>query len=180
LQCYYGANMNFHICLIQVPNRNRLDNQFYNVLLENNEVDNNFRLELQNNDNRPEFPNQFLWRRGNNNNDQVRCAGRFTFVDSAIKNNSSLTFIPSSICLFFSFIIYFQFMLNVDMSLAFNLAGNITPGSGEVSCSVNTCPQSRLMDITREYAQSNNVWLNDFRAAFTKMTSVGCDSCTAL
>jgi len=56
----------------QVPNRNRLDNQFYNVLLDGNAVDNDFQQELQNNNNRPEFPNQFLWRRGNDNNDQVR------------------------------------------------------------------------------------------------------------
>jgi len=56
----------------QVPNRNRLDNQFYNVLLDGNVVDNDFQQELQTNNNRPEFPNQFLWRRGNDNNDQVR------------------------------------------------------------------------------------------------------------
>lgn len=72
-------------------------------------------------------------------------------------------------------------MLNVDMSLAFDLADHITPVTGAVSCNVNTCPESPLMDITREFAQNNDAWLQAFRVAFTKMTSVGCPGiCTAL
>lgn len=44
-----------------VPNRNRLDNQFYRVLLQNGQADPSFEQEFQVNNNNP-FPNQFMWR----------------------------------------------------------------------------------------------------------------------
>ena len=48
-------------------NEERLDNQFYQVLLDRQgTVDRDFALELQNNNNN-NFPAQFLWRRGNRN-----------------------------------------------------------------------------------------------------------------
>jgi len=71
-------------------------------------------------------------------------------------------------------------MLNIDMALAFDLDGFITPSNGAVSCNLNTCPRSPLMDYAIEFANSNQVWLSAFRDAFTQMTSVGCGSCTAL
>jgi len=45
----------------RVPNTNCLDNQFYNVLLNGNQINNGLQLELQTNDGLP-FPDQFLWR----------------------------------------------------------------------------------------------------------------------
>ena len=65
-----------HLCDIfsfsdQDANPNRLDNQYYQVLLTGDQVDEDFQLELQNNDGTV-FPDQFLWRRGNDNDDQVR------------------------------------------------------------------------------------------------------------
>ena len=116
-------------------NENSLDNQFYTVLLDGDDVDEDFELELQQNGGNSPFPNQFLWRRGNSNN----------------------------------------FMLNVDIALARNLAGFINPVSGDVSCSLNqNCPDSPLLGFAMEYANSNAVWISDFHDAFIKMTSVGC------
>lgn len=120
--------------MYRVRNQNRLDNQFYNVLLDGDDVDPRFELELQENDGNP-FPDQFLWRRGNSN----------------------------------------DFMLNVDMALAKDLDGFVDPTSGGVSCTLNeSCPDSPLLTIAAEYADSNELWLSDFLAAFQKMTTVGC------
>ena len=44
--------------------RDTFNNGFYRALLDSNGIDDIFRLEEQDNSARPEFPNQFLWRRG--------------------------------------------------------------------------------------------------------------------
>ena len=74
-------------------------------------------------------------------------------------------------------------MLNVDMSLVFDLGNGliVDPVTGEVSCTVSTCPASPLLGLTVEYSQNNQKWVEDFRDAFTKLTSVGCAGvCTQL
>lgn len=123
----------------RVRNEDRLDNQFYRVLLDGNEVDEDFALEFQQNRGTA-FPDQFLWRRGNRN----------------------------------------DFMLNVDIALARDLEGFIDPTTGFVTCSLNgSCPDSPLLSIAMEYASNNRVWVQDFRDAFIKMTSSGCEGvCT--
>lgn len=122
-----------------VPNPNCLDNQFYNVLLDGNQINNDFQLELQTNNGLP-VPNQFLWRDTD------------------------------------------QFMLNADIALAFNLDGLVNPTTGEVSCTLETCPESPLLGFAIEFSNSNTDWLNAFRGAFIKMTNAGCEggACTAL
>ena len=73
-------------------------------------------------------------------------------------------------------------MLNVDMSLAFDLGnGLVDPVTGQVGCTLSTCPESALLGLAVEYAQNNSKWVEDFRGAFTKMTNVGCAGvCTQL
>ena len=73
-------------------------------------------------------------------------------------------------------------MLNVDMSLVFDLSnGLVDPVTGQVGCTVSTCPASPLLGLTVEYSQDNEKCVEDFRGAFTKMTSVGCAGvCTEL
>ena len=74
-------------------------------------------------------------------------------------------------------------MLNADMSLVVDLGnGLVDPVTGQVSCTLTTnCPESSLKSLTIGYAQDNAKWVQDFRNAFTKMTSVGCAGvCTPL
>jgi len=70
------------------------------------------------------------------------------------------------------------------MALAINLDGQVDPVSGNVTCRVagldNICPDSSLLDITVEYADSNSLWKNDFHDAFVKMTNNGCDDTTCI
>lgn len=70
------------------------------------------------------------------------------------------------------------------MALAIDLEGRIDPSSGDVTCRVggleNSCPDSSLLGITVEYANSNSVWKNDFHDAFVKMTNSGCDDTTCI
>ena len=75
-----------------------------------------------------------------------------------------------------------DFMLNVDMALARDFTGFINPTSGRVTCTLNgNCPDSPLLGFAMEYANNNAAWLADFRDAFVKMTSVGCQGvCTPL
>lgn len=121
----------------RVRNEDSLDNEFYRVLLDGNQVDDAFALEIQRNDDSVHFPTQYLWRRGNRN----------------------------------------DFMLNADMALARDLEGHIDPVTGFVTCNLNgDCPDSPLLPFAMEYASSNAAWLRDFRTAFIKMTSVGCDN----
>ncbi len=127
-----------------VRNENRLDNDYYQQILGNqNTVDPQWQPELQNNQQFPDFPNQFLWERNN-------------------------------IC-----------MLNADLALAVNFQGEIDSTTGAVSCNLagnNACPQSSLLSQTVQYANSNQLWLEDYRDAFIKMTNNGCENgaCTSL
>ena len=77
-------------------------------------------------------------------------------------------------------------MLNADMALVIDLDGAIDATSGEVSCNLEgagvVCPPSSLLGQTIAYANNNQLWLLDYRDAFTKMTNRGCGAgvCTAL
>lgn len=73
-----------------------------------------------------------------------------------------------------------EFMLNVDVALAIDVEGSIVAGSGEVTCS--PCPDSRLLPRALQYADSNQLWVNDFHDAFQKICNAGCGGavCTAV
>jgi len=140
-------------------NRIRLDNEFYNVLLNDNAVDLSFEQELTTNQGRP-FPDQFFWRRTNNTD------GQFGPNDN-----------------------FGQFMLNSDFALVVDLTDYLeTDGSGQASCVISSsgttsgtstiCPASPLLPIVQEYAASNDDWIVDFRTAYTKLLSSGCDATT--
>lgn len=68
-------------------------------------------------------------------------------------------------------------MLNADMALVKDLEGWIDHDSGFVFCSLtDDCPDSPLLDFVLDFAQDNAVWIQAFRDAFWKMTSVGCSN----
>jgi len=44
-----------------------------------------------------------------------------------------------------------------------------------VGCELSTtCPDSRLLGLAVEFANSNSTWLNAFHDAFVRMTNTGC------
>ena len=129
-----------------VINADRLDNEFYFMMISNGVIDDIWQPELQDNSGTI-FPDQVIWRQG----------------DSEL------------------------FMFNSDLALAVNFEGFMTDVSGEVSCSLtagtdDSCPAASTLAIANEYAASNTVWLNDFHAAYIKMTNSGCedDNCLKL
>ena len=88
------------LLLYQVPNRNRLDNQFYNILLNGNQVDSDFQLELQDNTGNGNFPNQFLWRRGPDRDGQVSSAwvaGLFIPLSSSLDDEDCCVLISHTL-----------------------------------------------------------------------------------
>ena len=73
-----------------------------------------------------------------------------------------------------------EFMLNADMATVIDLEGKVDPISGNTTCRVagtgEICPKSPTLPIVVEYANNGQTWINDFRNAFWKMTSKGCDA----
>ena len=71
-----------------------------------------------------------------------------------------------------------EFMLNVDIALVRDFSDDIT--DGDVTCDFdirdqNPCPFAETIFQASEYRDSNDLWLNDFRDAFTKMSQTGYD-----
>jgi hypothetical protein len=81
------------------------------------------------------------------------------------------------------------FMLHADMSLAFDMVNHLEPSNGAVNCTLvptagqDVCPESSMRAQTQLYADDNDVFMQDFEAAFLKMVNIGCDGvnvCTAV
>jgi hypothetical protein len=81
------------------------------------------------------------------------------------------------------------FMLHADMSLAFDMVNHLEPSNGAVNCTLvptagqDVCPESSMRAQAQLYADDNNVFMQDFEAAFLKMVNIGCDGvniCTAV
>lgn len=73
------------------------------------------------------------------------------------------------------------FMLNADVSLVRDFSGRINNRTGVVTCEFrdrnrNRCPYAQqTLEIAAEYKFDNDLWLEQFRDAFTKMTEMGLD-----
>ena len=70
-----------------------------------------------------------------------------------------------------------DFMLSADIALVRDFSASIA-ADGQVSCrfgisAPNACPFAKTISQASEYRVNNNLWLNDFRDAFTKMTLTG-------
>jgi len=69
-------------------------------------------------------------------------------------------------------------MLNSDMALLFNLDDIIDETTGELltSCTFDTCERNDTRElIIKEFAASNQLWLNEFADVFSKMIRTGYD-----
>jgi hypothetical protein len=72
------------------------------------------------------------------------------------------------------------FMLHADMALAFDMEGFLDSETGNVACTLvqtegrPVCPVSPLLPQAVEYANDNDQWVADFKAAYLKMVSTGC------
>jgi len=62
------------------------------------------------------------------------------------------------------------FNLNTDVALVKYFD---TDGGGEASCDFSDCPESSSASIVEEFAQSNDVFIEEFSAVYTKLLSTG-------
>mmetsp|Transcript_11099 Transcript_11099/g.22718 ORF Transcript_11099/g.22718 Transcript_11099/m.22718 type:complete len:262 (-) Transcript_11099:477-1262(-) len=78
-----------------------------------------------------------------------------------------------------------EIMLNADMALIYNFAASMDDSNkfGKVTCvlrddgtGAELCNQALTLDKVSEYSQDNDLWVNDFHAAFTKMLVDGHDT----
>lgn len=77
-------------------------------------------------------------------------------------------------------------MLNVDMALVSDMAGNMDSVTGLASCVPNpgngdtlpACPAASTLAQVQLYANSNQLWLEDFRDAFVKMCNTSSGNLT--
>ena len=65
------------------------------------------------------------------------------------------------------------FMLNVDMSLYKDIE---VDSDGESSCDFDTCAAAPTESVVEAYAASNDVWMADFTAVYTKMLAHGASN----
>ena len=68
-------------------------------------------------------------------------------------------------------------MLNADMCFVLDIDDHIDADTGEVSCPARSgCGDNGdTIDTVREYAEDNQLWLEDFAGAFDKMIQTGYD-----
>ena len=71
-------------------------------------------------------------------------------------------------------------MLNADMALLLNIDNKINSATGQVTqCTYDTCNRNNnRKSIITEFANSNQLWLDEFAEVFRKMVLTGYDKST--
>eukprot|EP01084_Bolivina_argentea_P029967 55600_1 len=65
-------------------------------------------------------------------------------------------------------------MLNADMSLVIDIDDDVDlDDDGIVACAMDDCDESSVKSIAQEFADDNQLWLNEFAQVFTKLITTG-------
>jgi len=112
--------------------------------------------------------NRFQWERGNgDDNDESSCSGGILsaiFGGNCDEDDDDTTTI----------------MLNADIALVRTFGDNLSE-DGDVSCDFrgrDACPAADTLEQMAAYRMDNDLWLNDFKAAWEKMLIHNCTACT--
>jgi len=68
-------------------------------------------------------------------------------------------------------------MLNADQSLVMNIDDSVDlSNDGRVGCAPSACGASLVESVALEFANDNQLWLDEFAQAFTKLITTGYDT----